>query len=408
MKKGKKTNFHGNQEVLAKKYHRALNRAVEDEVLTQDEANLVKTFVSEVTAQKNISHNRKYVIANTIIMMRKFLSDYRECKTEDIFSAIEDYRSTTEHEPSYQKTILTTFKQFLTWLIETESNTVLKPARIAKININLPIDLKSEQDILTGGELKKMFSAMKTLKDRAFIEVLYESGGRINEVAKLKWEQIELSGNHAVIVVQSKTDKQRKIPLYTSSLVLKQWMHQYPTGVAPDKCVFYGRASDPYQPMVYQTTVKIIKNGAKAAGITKNVYAHMFRHTRITDLLRQGIPEQTIKMMMWGTITSEMLKIYAHLTPTDAINDMNTRMGIETEYKSNPLPDVATPVQCGKCFAINSKDHRFCGLCGNPLSDGVSGAHAIGFVEAAKKLIANGMAPETVCEILEISKSDLI
>ena len=67
-------------------------------------------------------------------------------------------------------------------------------------------------------------------------------------------------------------------------------------------------------------------------------------------------------------------RVYAHLTPTDAVNDMNKRMGIETEHKRDPLPDVATPVQCGKCFSINSKEHLFCGFCGNSLSEGMKEA----------------------------------
>lgn len=379
------TSFHGKPNAAIKKCQKALNDAVEGGELTQSEKKLIQAYISEAGATRNITPNRKYAIALSLLTIRRFMPGaYGECTHEEIFTAVGRYRSESENKQSTQNVFLTAYKGFLKWLIATEKDQYLKLSRIEGIKTNNGTDLLSKKDILTGGELERIFRAMKNLKDRAFIEVLYESGGRINEVALLKWDQIEFIDNHAVLTVKSKTNKERKIPLHISSMVLKQWIHQYPHGVEPDKYVFYGRASAQYKGMSYNTAYRIVTDAAKEAGIAKHVHPHMLRHTRVTDLLRLGIPEQTIKMIIWGSVSSEMLKVYAHLTPTDAVNDMNMRMGIETGSNRGPLADVVCPMQCPRCCSINSKLHLFCGACGERLrkeAEGFLNATRVGIEE---------------------------
>jgi predicted amidophosphoribosyltransferase len=66
-----------------------------------------------------------------------------------------------------------------------------------------------------------------------------------------------------------------------------------------------------------------------------------------------------------------MLRVYAHLTPTDAENDLNRIMGVVKEDRVATLSDVASPVQCKACGMVNPKSNQFCGGCFLPLSDDV-------------------------------------
>jgi len=72
-------------------------------------------------------------------------------------------------------------------------------------------------------------------------------------------------------------------------------------------------------------------------------------------------------MMAWGSVSTGMLKIYAHLTVGDVENEMNQIYGINPESKMSSVPDIATPIQC-KCGFINQKLHEFCEGCAAPLS----------------------------------------
>jgi len=111
----------------------------------------------------------------------------------------------------------------------------------------------------------------------------------------------------------------------------------------------------------------LLKRATEKAGITKPVSPHIFRHTRITDLMRMGVSEQSIKMMAWGSVSTGMLKIYAHLTVGDVENEMNQFYGINPENKLSTVPNIATPIQCERCGLINPKLHEFCGGCAAPL-----------------------------------------
>jgi hypothetical protein len=145
-------------------------------------------------------------------------------------------------------------------------------------------------------------------------------------------------------------------------------MEYYPADIAPNKYVFQTRGSQGTQSLGYHGVRWILKNACEDAGITREITPHIFRHTRITDLLRLGVPEQTIKMLAWGTVTTDMLRIYAHLTPTDAEADLNKWMGV-TPKKTKPVfADIATPIQCTSCGLINPKSNRFCGECGIALT----------------------------------------
>jgi site-specific recombinase XerD len=333
-----------------------------------EEKHLIQLFISEVGAIRQITTHRKYAIATALLNFKEYIQDYRTCNTEDIFISIEQYRSSSDHAESYQKVLLSIYKRFLLWLYESEYNTTLNPTKLLKISVKTKPVLKTADDILTPTELQLLFEATKSLRDRALLEVLYESMGRIGEVATLKWRQITFHNTHATITLDSKTGIPRKVPLYTSPIYLKHWMDHYPSKAAPEKYVFQTVNSGGKKCLTYSGVKYLIKDLQKAAGITKNVTPHIFRHTRITDLMRMGTSEQTIKLLAWGTVTTDMLRVYAHLTPTDAENELNRIMGITKTDKMAALAEIVTPVQCVQCGLINPKSNRFCGECGTSLS----------------------------------------
>jgi integrase len=323
------------------------------------------------------------------------VQDYQLCTNQEIFISIENYRSCSGHSDSYQKTLLSIYKRFLLWLCESEYNTTLNPTKIVKLSLKLKPTLKTADDILTPHELQSLLEATKNLRDRTLLEVLYESMGRIGEVATLKWRQITFHDSHATITLDSKTGIPRKVPIYTSPTALKRWMDLYPSKAAPEKFVFAKYHSQGRKSLSYAGVRWIMKYTRETAGITKNITPHIFRHTRITDLMRMGVPEQTIKMLAWGTVTTEMLRIYAHLTPTDAENEMNRIMGVTKTDKMAQLAEIVTPVQCVQCGLINPKSNRFCGECGTSLSNEFKDKH-----EQIMSILHNDKIHEEITQFL--------
>jgi len=354
-----------------KPYVRMLEEAIKDETISLEEGDLIRKFIRELG---RIDDKRKNVLVFTLVMFRTLMPSYIECVIDDVYQAIDDYRDYTEHELSTQKGRIGMLQQFLTWMVESEINTTLNAVKVSKLarKQNIQPKIKTADDILTSDELQALFQAARNTRDRLFLELMYESGGRLNELTQLKWSQVIFEGGRTMVNLKSKTDKVRTVPLLTSSTTLKLWMKQYPQGWENDAYIFYGgigQSINRFKPIHPNTGQLIVKRAKSDAGIKKRVHPHIFRHTRITDLLRLGFPEQDIKMFMWGHVKTKMLDVYAHLVASDSVNALYEFYDIDIGDRQSVTHGVITPKTCNnpKCFAINRAIDKFCSICGNPL-----------------------------------------
>ena len=361
------------------KYVLYLENRIKEGRISEGDSDLIKLFIPDMSIRcggKGLSDARKKSIVASLIAMRAYMNDvdYVDIDKNGVNAAIEKYKGETKHSNDTQKLYLVTFKQFLTWLVEEKHNQTLKEKDVGKINTDMERVLKTELDILTPDELTRIFESMRTLRNRALVEVLYESAGRIGELCKLKWSDVEFFDTKAVVKLHSKTKKPRFVSIYTSDVPLKIWYNQYPNGAKPDLYVFYGRSiKDKDMPigtveMSYDNASALIKAARQEAGIEKNVTPHTFRHTRITDLMKMGVKESTIKMIAWGNVATGMLKVYAHLVSQDAIDDMDRHYGLDSAKGAEPLADVVSPVQCLVCKAVCSKSYSHCPECGSVMN----------------------------------------
>jgi hypothetical protein len=154
---------------------------------------------------------------------------------------------------------------------------------------------------------------------------------------------------------------------------LKEW--QRDSKVFNNPYVFITNRNEP---PTYEMLYRQIRRLAKRAGITKHVHPHIFRHSRITHLLQQGMNESAVKMMMWGSINSDMFQAYAHLTGSDvdkAVLELHGIMQKKTKEKDHSLEAR----ECPRCHAIAGPTQRFCGVCAAPLTD-----EALAILEATK------------------------
>jgi site-specific recombinase XerD len=224
----------------------------------------------------------------------------------DITKALRNYRKNCTNAQSTKANRIIVFKRFLKWLVKSKNNTKIEIDTIDEIKEKITVEQKTEKDILTGDELDALFKHVKNnQKNLTFLQILYDTGARVNEICKLQWSQVIFDSENKTVKirVKSKTDKERKIPLLTYGASLKLWYNNYDKiwkdgenqGVSEDAYVFYSHTGGMFEPLPYNTAYRIVKDTAKKAGIEKKVHPHLFRHTRITDLLRQGYSETEIK-----------------------------------------------------------------------------------------------------------------
>jgi len=148
-------------------------------------------------------------------------------------------------------------------------------------------------------------------RNRAILELLYASGLRVSELAQLRLRNLHLE--QGLIRVLGKGDKERVVPVGRPA---QRSLNSYLTDTRPrlDKTgaavhVFLsvnGRA------LTRDRVWRIVKDAARRAGIRKNVYPHMLRHSFASHLLAGGADLRVIQEML-GHADIATTQIYTHV-----------------------------------------------------------------------------------------------
>jgi site-specific recombinase XerD/ribosomal protein L40E len=222
--------------------------------------------------------------------------------------------------------------------------------------------LKLPEEILTRDEIKKILEVCDNQRDVALISVLYESGCRIGELLNMRIKDVTFDQYGSVIVVDGKTG-QRRLRLIESEPALRDWINHHPDKDNPEASLWisykeHGKALE------RSGVIKRIKRLAKIAGIKKNVYPHLFRHSRLTHLA-EDFTESDLRIWAgWGR-SSKMPEIYIHRAGGD-VEDKYLRLhGIEKDGKKE---DIALKQRiCVRCGERNPSIFKFCSRCGTAL-----------------------------------------
>lgn len=359
--------FHINNSLYADKL---LSVQQEKGIVSTDDATLIRSYVKERTAQRSLSPGRQNKLIIILASWRRFIPEYRSLTMNQVYDGLNQLSTGNSKDKqldlskNYIYDHVTILKPFLIWLIDEGHNTCLTEKKIQQIKRpHSVIMTKTVSDLLTEPEIRQILTACKTNRDRALISVLYEGGLRIGEIGQLKWEKVTFDEHGLIINLDFKTGKPRFIRCVFATPYLKEWRRDC-NGSGNSYVFITNRGESPTYEMLYRQ----IRRLAQRAGIKKHVHPHIFRHSRITHLLQQGMNETAVKMMMWGSVNSDMFASYAHLTGADvdkAVLELHGIMQKKTKDKDHSL-DAR---ECPTCHAIAGPTQKFCGICATPLTE---------------------------------------
>jgi len=371
---GTNQRFHCSQNYYLEHASNLLSKAVECGKITEEERSLIDEYIGELVAVSQISPVRRYKLIGLLIRNHEFHPPYKECTLKDVYCALDRIKTAIKDDgsPRYKRNTIVDMvqmiKRFFIWLSENE---------YSKINIEKLRKIKTPrfdqgtitaEMLLSEGEVKTIIEAAMTSRDRALISVLYEGGFRIGEIGNLTWGQVKFTDWNVTVNTSEKTGKPRYIPLIASRAYLAQWRNDYPLPITQEAFVFLTTTT--HQPLQYAGLLKQIRSLATRAGITKYIKPHLFRHSRITHLSQKGLNESVIKMMMWGDVNTDMMKVYQHLTNDDVdatIAELNG-VSIPDTPSDKKRKRAMSPLQCPRCATVNSPTMKYCGNCGAPLT----------------------------------------
>ena len=347
----------------------AINRGLTTGQINNRDLQLIREYLAEKRATAGISITRCNKITCTLISWRRFIPPFQDLTIGSIYSGIESLRSgySIRGRPFKQNTIadhVVILKGFLFWLIESEYLD-LPEKKIRRIK-SPPRDTMTKRaaDLLTPKEIQMLLDACIWSRDRALLMTLYEGGFRVGEIAQLTWGDLKADSKGIAVNVKFKTSYPRYIRLVMAKEYLAEWKADYPGEVTLDSSVFLNERRGP---LTRAGVAMQIKRIAKRAQITKKITPHLFRHSRITHLLQEGVPESTVKLMMWGTLSTDMLSTYGHLTGRDIDTEIGKLYGIEVESKET-VQNRLTPIICPSCAQIMPPGEEYCRNCMEPLT----------------------------------------
>ncbi len=188
-------------------------------------------------------------------------------------------------------------------------------------HIELPRVSRKQVSFLQPEELKRLFEQIKPdsvigLRDRAIVGLLYASGLRVSELAKLDRGHINV--NRREFMVRGKGQKDRLVFIDEGSAqLISEYLAKRTDNLQPLFIRYGGHEvvdqSGDYGRLTPRSIQRLVSHYAKLAGITKHVSPHTLRHSFATDLLMNGADIRSVQTLL-GHSNIATTQIYTHVT----------------------------------------------------------------------------------------------
>lgn len=276
---------------------------------------LLRRYVQFLKLERGLSENTLEAYTEDLRKYLDFLSadgkDFRAVGESDLqqFMAM---LTDVGIQPRSVARIMSGVRSFYRFLF-VEKEIVQDPTELLespKIGRRLP-------EVLTVGEIDAMIAAIDLStaeghRNRAILEMLYSCGLRVSELCGLKLSNLFLE--EGFIKVEGKGGKERLVPISKRAVKeLELWfVDRNQISIKPGSEDYLFLSLRRGTPLSRITVFYWVKELAAAAGITKNISPHTFRHSFATHLLTGGANLRAIQAML-GHECISTTEIYTHV-----------------------------------------------------------------------------------------------
>lgn len=209
-----------------------------------------------------------------------------------------------------QARLLSSLRSFFDWLVE-EGDRKDNPCETVdspKLGRYLP-------EVLSVGEVASILesvdlSSWNGKRDRAILEVLYGCGLRVSEAVNLKISHVYLEEGFVRVV--GKGNKERLVPIGEIAVeAIRNYLEARPDPAEPryDDILFLNRFG---KSLSRVAMFNMVKKQAMAAGVSKEISPHTFRHSFATHLIENGADLRVVQEML-GHESILTTEIYTHI-----------------------------------------------------------------------------------------------
>lgn len=321
---------------------------------------LIVQFLSKIQKQ-GVTLNTRASRLNSLIRMDTYFQKPLTLITEAEFDVFLAELELKGHKIGYIANYQKTFKKFCRVMLNP------MPQWVVDMKIRRDECLVQPHELLTQEEIMTIINTTTSIRNKALVAVLADSGMRIGAVGSLRIQNVKLEQKYGFLYI-SKTSKSQKttgakgIPITWSAGYLGQWLAVHPLRDDANAPVWVSENkkhnTKTYEALSYNRLNLLIKVVAKEAGITKPVNPHAFRHKAITSWVLDKLSEQEVKHRAgWSKGSNQMFKIYANFTDSEINNNILEHYGILNEERKITLDT------CPRCRATLPPDAKFCPQC---------------------------------------------
>ncbi len=280
--------------------------------------NVIENFKSYLLLERGLSPHSIEAYLNDVQKLHTYLTIHKIEKkpTEVDFNLLSNFIFWINQlglDARSQARIISGIKAFFRFLllddyIDTDPSELLEGPKLKR---KIP-------EVLTFDEIQKILLAIdmshpQGQRNRAMLETLYACGLRVSELINLRLSFLYL--DIGFIKVTGKNNKERLVPIGEAAVKhiqlyiegTRNTMRTIQKG-EEDLLFLNRRGKRLTRVMVFY----VIKEHAKAAGITKTVSPHTFRHSFATHLIEGGADLKAVQDML-GHESITTTEIYTHL-----------------------------------------------------------------------------------------------
>jgi integrase/recombinase XerD len=275
----------------------------------------IENFLTYLQVEKNSSENTTSAYRNDLTQFLHFASTKVESWQEVTKSTLVAYVHSLQERKYASSTVarkVAAVKSFFHYMLDQnilrdDPTATLDSPRVQK---RLP-QILSPQDIKALLEQPLRSNDSKSLRDKAFLELLYASGMRVSELVSLDVEDVDLE--HNVVYCSNKADKQRELPISEQAT---EALHSYLERGRPslikdpeESALFLNHRG---RRLTRQGLWLIIKGYVMAARLDIDVTPHTLRHSFATHLLNGGAELREVQKLL-GHANISTTQIYTEI-----------------------------------------------------------------------------------------------
>lgn len=268
---------------------------------------LIDSFKDFLIYEKGLSENT----------VTAYISDINKVSGQEEYFDIENFLPDTylmssnnkNYSGSTKKRIQSSINQFLKYLIDENY--------IANIEIN-NVSIMSEKKlphVLSPNEIDKLIDFYNhdlfiSSRNKTIIDFMYSTGCRVSELINVEESDIDIE--EAFVRLEGKGSKQRIVPLGSKVLInLESYLPlRNKDRKSKNNKLFISKS---YKNLDRTAVFRIIKSTGVKAGIHKELYPHILRHSAATHMLEGGCDLRTVQEFL-GHSSVSTTQIYTKVT----------------------------------------------------------------------------------------------